>query len=86
MFHDCPSLTDHEYSYHYAFVYCPMLWYTVMYANINKTYSFYSHQRVPKRYLKNIFARCSLKSIGKDENNVYSLIAWNFINMLEVRN
>lgn len=46
MFHDCPSLTDHEYSYHYTFVYRSMHRYTVIYANSNKIHSFYSHQYV----------------------------------------
>lgn len=48
MFHDCPSLTDHEYSYYYTFVYRPMRRYTVIYANSNKTHSFSSHKCEPE--------------------------------------
>lgn len=36
-FHDCPSLVNHEYSYHYTFVYRCTRRCTVMYANSNKT-------------------------------------------------
>lgn len=44
-FHDCPSVTDHEYSYRYTFVYRRARRRTAIHANGNKTNSFGNHKR-----------------------------------------
>lgn len=94
MFHDCPLLADHEYSYHYTFVYRFTRRRTVIYANSSKTHSFYSHRYVPERSLKNVpssFLRTEVEI--KKRTTLVCLIALNFIifyfillNILEVRN